>query len=90
MLTQNEMKVLELLERQRLVKLNEIRSNLSLEHDGVSSIIQRLIMLEMIKAVEPIGEKCFIITRRGSMELKGTKEKDTEPDKDPKGLYRRF
>jgi DNA-binding MarR family transcriptional regulator len=73
MLTEDEITVLELLNSRLLAKLSEIKADLGNEHDGVRTTIQRLISMDCVKVIEPIGEKCYVITHKGSKILREAK-----------------
>ena len=55
MITGKELLVLEMLNGQLLAKLNEIKEALGSETDGVATSLQRLISMDCVKVVEPIG-----------------------------------
>ncbi len=73
MLTEKEMMVLEMLNGQLLAKIEEIKAALGSETDGVTTSLQRLVSMDCVKIVEPIGEKCFVITHKGSKALRNAK-----------------
>ena len=66
---EKELSILCMLERQRLAKISEIRRLVGPE-DGGEDAIRSLVIADSIRAVEPIGEKCFVITPEGSRRLK--------------------
>ncbi len=70
--TQNEMKVLDILSRKLLAKSEEIKAEFG-ANDGAEVALQRLLSTDCVKVVEPIGEKCFVITKKGSKLLKEMK-----------------
>ncbi len=73
MLTEKEILVLELLSSRLLAKLGEIKADIGDEPDGVRTSIQRLVSMDCVKVIEPIGEKCFVITQKGSKVLRELK-----------------
>jgi hypothetical protein len=81
MLTENEVRILELLSRRLLAKSNEIRSEFE-GPDGIDTALQKLISINCVKVVEPIGEKCFVITQKGTKLLREMKnpEKRAQPE----------
>lgn len=72
MISENELKILELLSKQLLAKSHELESVLG-EDDGMSTAVQRLQSMDCVKVVEPIGEKCFVITQKGTRLLREMK-----------------
>jgi hypothetical protein len=72
MLTEDEIKVLDALSTKLLAKPGELDSVLGGE-DGVGTIIQRLQSMDYVKVVEPIGEKCIVITQKGTRMLRDAK-----------------
>ncbi len=72
MLDEKEMKLLEVLSRRLLAKHDELNSEFG-EGDGVSTVLQKLMSMDCVKVVEPIGEKCFVITQRGTRMLREAK-----------------
>jgi predicted transcriptional regulator len=72
MLEEGEMRILEILSRKLLAKTNEIMTDFG-ENDGAETSLQRLLSMDCVKAVEPIGEKCFVITQKGTRLLKEMK-----------------
>jgi len=79
MLTENEIKVLELLSKLLLAKASELNSEFG-EGDGVSTAIQKLQSMDCVKVVEPVGEKCFVITQKGTRllrQIKNPEKRDT-------------
>lgn len=74
MLSEQEVKILELLNEQLLAKLSEIKSRAgSSEHNGIDIAVQRLVSMDCIRIIEPIGEKCFVITKKGTKNLQEAK-----------------
>lgn len=71
MINNQEIVILELLSRKLLAKSEEIKSEAG--GNGVSDALQRLVAMDYVKSVEPIGEKCFVITQKGSKILKEMK-----------------
>lgn len=78
MITGKELLVLEMLNGQLLAKLNEIKAALGSETDGVATSLQRLISQDCVKVVEPIGEKCFVITHKGNKALRDAKNPEKQ------------
>ncbi|UCD02915.1 MAG: hypothetical protein JSV63_03990 [Candidatus Aenigmatarchaeota archaeon] len=72
MITESEIKVLEYMSRQLLAKQHELESAFG-EEDGVMSTLQKLEAMDYVKVVEPIGEKCFVITQKGTRILRDAK-----------------
>ena len=72
MLNENEIKLLEVLGRLLLVKPSELSSEFG-EGDGVSAALQKLQSIDCVKVVEPVGEKCFVITQKGTRLLREIK-----------------
>ncbi len=81
MLTESEITVLEVLNSRLLAKLGEIKKSVGDGTDGVGTSIQRLISMDFVKVVEPIGEKCFVITHRGSKALRDAKNPERRTPK---------
>jgi hypothetical protein len=77
MISDQELLVLELLNGHLLAKLSEIEAALGSETDGVKTSLQRLISLDCVKIVEPIGEKCYVITHKGSKVLREAKNPES-------------
>lgn len=72
MISEDEVKVLELLSKQLLAKPHELESAFG-EDNGVSTVLQKLQAMDYVKVVEPIGEKCFVITQKGTRILRDMK-----------------
>jgi hypothetical protein len=72
MIDESDMKVLEMLSSKLLAKPDEIRSVLGPD-DGAQTSLQKLLSMDCVKVVEPIGEKCFVITQKGTRMLKEMK-----------------
>ncbi len=72
MISDSELKILELLSKQLLAKSHELESVLG-EDDGMSTAVQHLQSMDCVKVVEPIGEKCFVITQKGTRLLREMK-----------------
>jgi hypothetical protein len=68
-LTEEEVRILDLLNSRLLAKPVEIKTAFGDSSNGVASAIQRLQSMEYIKVVEPIGEKCYVITKKGTKAL---------------------
>ena len=93
MLAENEIKVLRMMNAQKLVKVSEMKRKLGLGGDGLGTALQRLITNECVQTIEPMGERCYIITPKGSKYLKefsSPEMADAEGSNDPKGLVRTF
>ena len=74
MLTDEEVNVLELLSNRLVARLTEIKSGIGNGGpDGVRTTVHRLVSLDFVKVIEPIGEKCYVITKKGSKVLKEIK-----------------
>jgi DNA-binding MarR family transcriptional regulator len=72
MLSEDEIKILEVLSQRLLAKPGELGSVLDVD-DGIITLIQRLQSMDYIKVVEPIGEKCLVITQKGTRMLREAK-----------------
>lgn len=72
MLTETEVKVLDILSTNLLAKTNEISAHLG-EDDGVTPTLQKLMSMDCVKTVEPMGEKCYVITQKGTRLLREAK-----------------
>jgi hypothetical protein len=72
MISESEVKVLELLSKQLLAKPDELKNAFG-EEDGVMSTLQKREAMDYVKVVEPIGEKCFVITQKGTRILREAK-----------------
>jgi arginine repressor len=72
MLRENEIRVLEIINRQLLVRKEELRRALREEgfDDGIS-IANRLMELGYVKFIEAVGTPCYTITQSGMKILKG-------------------
>lgn len=68
-MSEQEVMVLELLSSRLLARVSEIRSGIGNGQDGVKSTVQRLVSLDFVKVIEPIGEKCYVITKKGTKVL---------------------
>jgi arginine repressor len=71
MLRENEIRVLEIINRQLLVRKEELRRALREEgfDDGIS-IANRLMELGYVKFIEAVGTPCYTITQSGMKILK--------------------
>ncbi len=69
MLMEKEILVLELLSSRLLARLGEIKAGVGDEPDGIRNTIRGLVSMDYVKMIEPIGEKCFVITKKGSRVL---------------------
>lgn len=71
MLRESEIRVLEIINRQLLVRKEELRSALREEgfDDGIS-IANRLMELGYVKFIEAVGTPCYTITQSGMKILK--------------------
>ena len=72
MLTESEIDVLESLSKRLLARKREIAADME-ESDGVEIALQSLISMGFVEGLEPIGEKCFVITKKGSVSLRDSK-----------------
>ncbi len=72
MIDEKEMKLLEVLSKKLLAKPSEITAEMG-EGDGVTTALQKLQSMDCVKAVEPVGEKCFVITQKGTRLLREMK-----------------
>ncbi len=81
MITDKEMLVLEMLNGQLLAKLREIKAALGSETDGIATSLQKLVSMDCVKVIEPIGEKCFVITHKGSKALRNAKNPEKQTPK---------
>ena len=72
MITDSEVRLLEILSKQLLAKPHELIDAFG-EDDGVMKTIQKLEAMDYVKIVEPIGEKCFVITQKGTRILRDVK-----------------
>lgn len=82
MLLEKELKILEMLEKQLLAKKSEINSAVGDEPNGVNAAVQRLLSMDCIKMVEPIGEKCFVITKKGTRSLREAKDPEKRAERE--------
>ncbi len=78
-----EMRILEMLNSRPLVKQAEIRKVFGSPYDVIDAAVQRLMMGDFIKTVEPIGEKCYIMTKKGIRGFREFKEKAAQEPKSP-------
>ena len=69
MMTEQEVKILELLSNQLLARVSEIKSGVGNGQEGIKTTVQRLVSLDFVKMIEPIGEKCYVITKKGTKVL---------------------
>lgn len=72
MLSENDMRILDIINIKLLAKPSEIRESVG-ESDGVTESLQRLMTSDCIKLVEPMGERCFVITQKGTRVLRDAK-----------------
>jgi hypothetical protein len=86
MLTETEICVLEILVSRLLARKGEIKAALGGKPDGVNNALQRLMSIDCVKAVEPIGEKCFVITKKGNMSLREAKNPENRAEKNHIGF----
>jgi hypothetical protein len=78
MIDESDIRILDILSRRLIAKPAEIRSALGGE-DGVTSSLQKLLSIDCIKTVEPIGEKCYVITQKGAKVLKESAAPQKKP-----------
>ena len=71
MISSQEVMILEVLSRKLLAKSEEIMGEAG--GNGALDALQKLLAMDYVKVVEPIGEKCFVITQKGSKILKDSK-----------------
>ena len=69
MMTDQEVLVLELLSSRLLARVSEIKAGIVNGPDGVRTTVQRLVSMDYVKMIEPIGEKCYVITKKGTKVL---------------------
>jgi hypothetical protein len=69
MIEEADIRILDILSRRLVAKPAEIRSALG-GSDGVAGSLQKLLSMDCVKTVEPIGEKCYVITQKGTKILK--------------------
>jgi hypothetical protein len=67
--------VLDFLSRRHLARAREVKASFS----GAESVVSRLLTDDCIQAVEPMGEKCFVITQKGTKELHDARESGWRP-----------
>lgn len=79
MISETEVKILEFLNSHLLVRNEEIRSAFGNGANGIETSLQRLASMDCIKTIEPIGEKCFVITQKGSRLLREAKNPERRP-----------
>jgi hypothetical protein len=72
MLNESDVKMLEVLSEKLLAKPHELESEFG-EDDGVTTTLQKLHSMDCVKVVEPIGEKCYVITQKGTRMLRDMK-----------------
>ncbi|NIO23002.1 MAG: hypothetical protein GTN38_03175 [Candidatus Aenigmarchaeota archaeon] len=72
MLRERERQVLEIINRQLLIRKEELRGQLRNEgfDDGIS-VANRLMELGYVKFIEAVGTPCYTITQSGMKILKG-------------------
>jgi predicted transcriptional regulator len=87
-LSENEIAVLEVLSRQLLARKSEIKDAIGDEPDGVNTAIQRLVSIDFVKTVEPIGERCYVITKKGAQNLKEAKNPEKRAERQVLGHQR--
>ena len=69
MLSETEVKVLDILSKNLLARAREISAHIG-EEDGVVPTLQKLMSMDCVKTVEPMGEKCYVITQKGTRLLR--------------------
>ncbi len=69
MLSDTEIKVLGILSKNLLAKTGEISSSMGGD-DGVVPTLQKLQSMDCVKTVEPMGERCYVITQKGTRMLR--------------------
>jgi hypothetical protein len=80
MMSEEEVKVLELLSNRLVAKLSEIRSGIGEGGaDGIKTTVHKLVSMDFVKMIEPIGDKCYVITKKGSRILKELKNPERRP-----------
>ncbi len=68
--TEKEISVLEMINGRLLIRRSELKNGMGDGPDGVYTAIQKLVSIDCLKMVEPMGEKCFVITKKGSRHLR--------------------
>ena len=74
-LTEKELKILDFLNSRTLARMREIGSWAGTDYNGTRAIMQTLLSNGLAKSVEPMGEKCFVITNLGSRKLEEAKSR---------------
>jgi hypothetical protein len=80
MIDAGDIRILDILSRKLVAKPAEIRAAFGGE-DGVTPSLQKLLSMDCIKTVEPIGEKCYVITQKGTKLLKESAGPEKKPQK---------
>jgi predicted transcriptional regulator len=80
MIDNGEMRILEILSTKLLAKTEEISAAMG-ENDGAIPALQKLLSMDCVKVVEPIGEKCYVITQKGTRLLKEMKNPERRVQK---------
>jgi hypothetical protein len=70
---ESELKVLDILSKKLLARPREVKAAFG-RPDGIDAILSGLIATECIQVVEPMGEKCFVITHKGTKILQDAKD----------------
>jgi hypothetical protein len=75
---ESELKVLDILSRKLLARSHEVRAEFG-RPDGVEVILSGLLSSDCVQVVEPMGEKCFVITHKGTKILQDAKAAGWKP-----------
>lgn len=72
MLADKEKKILEVVRARSLITIGELNRMLSGEGvEGVGAIVQKLMQMNYLTTVEPLGRTCIVLTNTGTRALRG-------------------
>lgn len=80
MINDGDIRILDILSRRLVAKPAEIMNALG-GADAAAPSLQKLLSMDCVKVVEPIGEKCYVITQKGTRLLKESGSLDRKQQK---------
>jgi len=80
MIDEGDLRILDILSRRLVAKPGEISVAFG-GSDGVTPSLHKLLAMDCIKVIEPIGEKCYVITQKGAKLLKESVSPDRQQHK---------
>jgi hypothetical protein len=70
--SEGELRILQILSKKLLARSREIKAEFG-RSDGVDVMLSTLLSVECVNVIEPMGEKCFLITHKGAKVLEDAK-----------------